>query len=236
MNKKKYIDQFTALHKSQHKNTFYNSIPSNTLDQLLNKIITGEKILKLSGLKGSSKFYIASALVKKIERPILYVVSSKEVGELAAEDIAFYLGEKPPPLLKKESSFRDVLFSSQTEEGGERINWLYFASEKRPALTPDESIGGSRGMHLAEAPALFQRTIPIYVLRNSAIKIQKGSDIIRDNFILKLIQMGYLRSDFVEKVGDVSPAGFALNLRALFSGAGMTWELGAGGIHSIRFF
>src|SRR3972149_3712565 len=236
MNKKKYIDQFTALHKSQHKNTFYNSIPSNTLDQLLNKIITGEKILKLSGLKGSSKFYIASALVKKIERPILYIVSSKEIGELAAEDIAFYLGEKPPLLLKKESSFRDVLFSSQTEEGGERINWLYFASEKKPALTPDEFIGGSRGILLAEAPALFQRTIPIYVLRNSAIKIQKGSDIIRDNFILKLIQMGYLRSDFVEKIGDVSVRGAIIDLFSPGFKNPIRLELYGDAIHSIRFF
>ena len=236
MNKKKYIDQFTALHKSQHKNTFYNSIPSNTLDQLLNKIITGEKILKLSGLKGSSKFYIASALVKKIERPILYIVSSKEIGELAAGDIAFYLGEKPPLLLKKESSFRDVLYSSQTEEGGERINWLYFASEKKPALTPDEFIGGSRGMLLAEAPALFQRTIPIYVLRNSAIKIQKGSDIIRDNFILKLIQMGYLRSDFVEKIGDVSVRGAIIDLFSPGFENPIRLELYGDAIHSIRFF
>src|SRR3972149_2513443 len=198
MNKKKYIDQFTALHKSQHKNTFYNSIPSNTLDQLLNKIITGEKILKLSGLKGSSKFYIASALVKKIERPILYVVSSKEIGELAAEDIAFYLGEKPPLLLKKESSFRDVLFSSQTEEGGERINWLYLASKKNPPLPPDEFSGGSRGMLLAEAPALFQRTIPIYVLRNSSFKGYKGSQIIRVDSILIQLKGDFLRSDFLE--------------------------------------
>src|SRR3990172_8525796 len=199
MNKKKYIDQFTALHKSQHKNTFYNSIPSNTLDQLLNKIITGEKILKLSGLKGSSKFYIASALVKKIERPILYIVSSKEIGELAAEDIAFYLGEKPP-------------------------------------LTPDEFIGGSRGMLLAEAPALFQRTIPIYVLRNSAIKIQKGSDIIRDNFILKLIQMGYLRGDFVEKIGDVSVRGAIIDLFSPGFKNPIRLELYGDAIHSIRFF
>ena len=246
MNKKKYIDQFTALHKSQHKNTFYNSILSNTLDQLLNKIITGEKILKLSGLKGSSKFYIASALAKKIERPILYIVSSKEIGELAAEDIAFYLGEKPPLLLKKASSFRDVLFSSQTEEGGERINWLYFASEKKlvlskvegPALSPSSSLRTSlsRGMLLAEAPALFQRTIPIDVLQNSAIKIQKGSDIIRDNFIWKLIQMGYLRSDFVEKVGDVSVRGAIIDLFSPGFENPIRLELYGDAIHSIRFF
>ncbi|HZX13548.1 MAG TPA: CarD family transcriptional regulator, partial [Thermodesulfobacteriota bacterium] len=246
MNKKKYVDQFAALHKSQHKNTFYNSILSSTLDQLLNKIIMGEKILKLSGLKGSSKFYIASALAKKIERQILYIVSSKGIGDLTAEDVAFYLGEKPPILLKKESSFRDVLFSSQTEEGGERINWLYYASENKPvlskvegpALSPSFSLRTSlsRGMLLAEAPALFQRTIPIYVLRNSAIKIQKGSDIIRDNFISKLIQMGYLRSDFVEKVGDVSVRGAIIDLFSPGFENPIRLELYGDAIHSIRFF
>src|SRR3990172_6646857 len=246
MNKKKYVDQFAALHKSQHKNTFYNSILSSTLDQLLNKIIMGEKILKLSGLKGSSKFYIASALAKKIERQILYIVSSKGIGDLTAEDVAFYLGEKPPILLKKESSFRDVLFSSQTEEGGERINWLYYASENKPvlskvegpALSPSFSLRTSlsNGMLIAEAPALFQRTIPIDVLRNSAIKIQKGSDIIRDNFISKLIQMGYLRSDFVEKVGDVSVRGAIIDLFSPGFENPIRLELYGDAIHSIRFF
>ncbi|HLE25705.1 MAG TPA: transcription-repair coupling factor [Thermodesulfobacteriota bacterium] len=238
MNEKKYIDQFTALHKFQHKNTFYNPILSSTLDQLLNKMVTGEKILKLSGLKVSSKFYIASTLAKKIERPILYLVSSKEIGKLAAKDMAFYLGEKPPILLKKELGLKNVLFSSQKDEYGERINWLYSASEKKPALSTSFSLRTSlsNGMLIAEAPALFQRTIPIDVLRNSAIKIQKGSDIIRDNFISKLIQMGYLRSDFVEKVGDVSVRGAIIDLFSPGFENPIRLELYGDAIHSIRFF
>src|SRR3990172_6275903 len=238
MNEKKYIDQFTALHKFQHKNTFYNPILSSTLDQLLNKMVTGEKIIKLSGLKGSSKFYIASTLAKKIERPILYLVSCKEIGKLAAKDMAFYLGEKPPILLKKELGLKNVLFSSQKDEYGERINWLYSASEKKPALSTSFSLRTSlsNGMLIAEAPALFQRTIPIDVLRNSAIKIQKGSDIIRDNFISKLIQMGYLRSDFVEKVGDVSVRGAIIDLFSPGFENPIRLELYGDAIHSIRFF
>jgi len=91
-------------------------------------------------------------------------------------------------------------------------------------------------MLIAEAPALFQRTIPIDVLRNSAIKIQKGSDIIRDNFISKLIQMGYLRSDFVEKVGDVSVRGAIIDLFSPGFENPIRLELYGDAIHSIRFF
>ncbi|MCI0453801.1 MAG: hypothetical protein L0Y68_02255, partial [Candidatus Dadabacteria bacterium] len=125
------MDRITALNKSVNRD---NLTYSNTLDQVFDKIIRGERVLKLSGLKGSSKSYLISALTKKIERPILFIVPSKEIGEVESENIAFYSGEKPPFLLKKEPDLGDSLFSSVAEEAAERISWLYLADKKKVLL------------------------------------------------------------------------------------------------------
>jgi transcription-repair coupling factor (superfamily II helicase) len=195
---------------------------SDTFTRLFEKIESGEKVLKLSGLKGSFKFYIVSVLAKRLERPILYVVSSREIGESAAEDIAFYSGEKPPLLLKKELSSKGVLFSSLSTEMSERISWLYFAKEKR--------------ILLVEAPALLERRIPRDVLQNSAIQIQKGSEVARDNLILNLTQMGYVRTEFVEKVGELSLRGAILDLFSPGVSNPIRLELFGDEIGSIRYF
>ncbi len=171
---------------------------SSTFTRLLEKIKSGEKVLKLSGLNGSSKSYIISELAKRLERPVLYLVSSKEIGEAAAEDIAFYSSEKPPLLQRKQLSSKGVLFSSLSKEMPERISWLHLASYKR--------------ILIAEAPAILERRIPQEVFQNSIIRIQKGSEVSRDNFISNLIQMGYVHSDFVEKMGEISLRGAIVDL------------------------
>ncbi|MGH7889508.1 MAG: hypothetical protein ACRENF_03050, partial [Thermodesulfobacteriota bacterium] len=178
------------ISKPEPQNTFY---LSSVFNQLLEKIKAGENTLKLSGLEGSSKFYLITALAKALERPILYLVPSKESGEVASDNISFFLGQTPPLLLKKELLAREALFSSHTAEIADRISWLCSAIEKQ--------------IIIAEAPALFEKVIPRKVLENSLITLEKGVLFPRDELISKLVQMGFVRSDFVEKAGEISVRG-----------------------------
>ncbi|HEY7534491.1 MAG TPA: hypothetical protein VH878_00920, partial [Thermodesulfobacteriota bacterium] len=217
------MDSVIAKHKTLQENTLDNlSYSFNTFDRLFNKIIRRDKVLKLSGLKGSSNSYLVSILVKKLEMPILYLVSSKEIAETESENIAFFLGEKPPILLKKEPDLTDALFSSVTREYAERISWLYFANKKK--------------IFIAEASALFQKSVPVDVLANTALKIQKYSEIARDNLISKLIQMGYVRSEFVERIGEVSIRGSIIDLFPPGYNNPLRLELLGDEVRSIRFF
>jgi len=202
------------------KNIHFNY--SSTFTRLIEKIKSGERVLKLSGLEGSSKFYIISELSKRLERPILYLVSSREIGESAAEDIAFYSGEKPPLLQRKQLSSKGVLFSSLSNEMAERISWLHFAAGKR--------------ILLAEAPAILEKRIPKRVFQNSIIEIQKGHEISRDDFISNLIQMGYVRTDFVEKIGEVSLRGAIVDLFSPGFENPVRLEFIGDEIGSIRYF
>lgn len=202
------------------KNILFNY--SSTFTRLLEKIKSGEKVLKLSGLEGSSKSYIIFELSKRLERPILYLVSSKEIGESVAEDIAFYSGEKQPLLQRKQLSSKGVLFSSLSNEMPERISWLHFATEKR--------------ILLAEAPAILEKRIPKEVFQDSIIQIQKGSELSRDDFISNLIQMGYVCADFVEKIGEVSLRGAIVDLFSPGFENPIRLEFIGDEIGSIRYF
>lgn len=202
------------------KKIFFNY--STTFIRLIEKIKGGKKALKLSGLEGSSKFYVISELAKRLERPILYLVPSREVGEAAAEDIAFYSGEKPPLLQKKQLNSKGVIFSSVSKEITERISWLHSAKEKR--------------ILLAEAPAILEKRIPKGIFHNSIIQIQKGIEISRDEFISKLIQMGYIRVDFVENIGEMSLRGAIVDLFSPGSGNPIRLEFIGDEIGSIRYF
>jgi len=209
-------------YKSESENTLYNSVYSNSFTRFVEKIKAGEKILKLSGLKGSSRFYLVSELAKTVERPILYVASSRESAELAAECISFYLKEKPPVLLRKEPGIKDAVFSSHSVEAAERIGWLFFAREKR--------------IILAEAPSLFEKVIPRDVFEKSLIRLERGDSVSREELTLGLTQMGYVRSDFVEKVGEVSLRGAIVDVFSPGAPNPIRLEILGDRIHSIRYF
>jgi transcription-repair coupling factor (superfamily II helicase) len=206
--------------KSEIQNILYNYSSAFTL--ALEKIKAGEKILKLSGLEGSSKFYLITALAKAIERPVLYLVPSKESGDEAADNISFFLGESPPLLLKKELKTKDALFSSHSEEVSGRISWLYSAREKQ--------------IIIAEAPALFEKVIPREVFENKIINLRRESLFSRDELISRLRQMGYARGDFVEKVGEISVRGGIVDLFSPGVSNPVRLEFLGDEIHSIRYF
>lgn len=194
---------------------------SGSFTDLIQKIKSGNKVLKLSGLKESSRFYLISTLAEKTGRTVLYVVPSRKSGEAAAENISFYSGEKPPLLLRKELNVRDVLSSAETE-GPDRVGWLQLAKEKK--------------ILVAEAPALFEKRIPRDVFENSVIELYKGSLITRDELLSKLIEMGYICSDFVENAGEISLRGGIVDVFAPGAENPVRLELLGDEVNSIRYF
>ena len=206
--------------KSETRNILYNY--SSASAQVLEKLKGGEKILKLSGLEGSSKFYLITALGKAIERPILYIVPSKESGEGAADNISFFLGERPPLLLKKDPNVKDALFSSHSEEISGRISWLYSA--------------GGKQIIIAEAPALFEKVIPRDIFQDNIIRLRRESLFPRDELISRLRQMGYARGDFVERVGEISVRGGIVDLFSPGVSSPVRVEFLGDEVHSIRYF
>jgi len=146
---------------------------SGRFRDLTGRLKSGKRSVSLPGLKGSSKFFLLNALLKTLGRPALFIYPDKKRAEAAACDLSFFLRAKPPVLLKRELTGGNAIFSSTGGISLDRIAWLEAAA--------------SGGALVAEAEALFEKTIPEEVFRGSVFRIEKGDLIAREDLTVRLI-------------------------------------------------
>jgi len=180
--------------ESIYKNLFTNQ----NFKYLLSKVDSGEKTISLSGLNGSSKFYLVSAILNATKKPVLLLSPTKKKAESTSKNFSFFLPEAPAVLLRKEPGTGEAIFSSKSLFLKERINWLYSATCGKPVI--------------AEIGALFERTMPKKSFDNFVIKITKGDVLLREEFITRLKQTGYVETDFVQGRGDISTRGSIVDI------------------------
>ena len=177
-----------------YKNLFNNQDFKN----LTNNIKAGEKRISLSGLSGSSKYFLVSAIYSSTKRPFLLLCPTKRKAESAANNLSFFLKFAPPVLLKKEPGVGEAVFSSKSQFLKERNNWLYSAQAGEP--------------NIAEIDTLLERTVPRKAFEALVIKVSKGDLLIREDLIERLRQTGYAQTDFVQGRGDISTRGSILDI------------------------
>lgn len=165
---------------------------------LTGRLKSGKRSVSLPGLKGSSKFFLLGALLKTLGRPALFVYPDKKRAEAAACDLSFFLRAKPLVLLKRELTGGNAIFSSTGGISEGRIAWLAAAA--------------SGSALVAEAEALFEKTMPEEVFRDSIIKIEKGSLLAREDLTGRLVQAGYTATDFVQGPGEISTRGAIVDI------------------------
>ncbi len=172
---------------------------SGKFRDLCSRIEAGDREIPLSGLGGSSRFFLIYALKEATNRPLLVLSPTAKRAESASHELSFFLGGKPPVLLRKEVGTGKPLFStSASKSGADRIAWL------------NSAISG--GVLVAETPALFDKTIPRNSFADSVIRVVKGGVIYRDVLISRLIKSGYALTDFVESEGDMSGRGSIVDI------------------------
>ncbi len=196
---------------------------SGKFRNLLRKIEAGERTITLSGLGGSSKFFLLGALREAIQRPLLLISPTAKRAESAAHDLSFFLGKKPPVLLNKEiGTGRPIFSSSATRSGSERTAWL------------NSAINGD--VLIAETSALFDKTIPKRAFMDAVVRVEKGSVLYRDELISRLLKSGYVLTDFVENEGDLSRRGSIVDIFSPGSDDPLRLEFIGDEIGSIRHF
>lgn len=195
---------------------------SETYKAIVSKIRAGIPKLTLSGLTGSSRSYMISAIRGSLNRPVLYITESVTRAIEAQAEIAFFSGEKPPLLEKRESPLSESIFSSVSKKNSARLEWFYLARAKRVLL--------------AEAPAVMERVIPKDVFDSSTISIISGDRISRDKFISRLLEMGYVKTDFVQHEGELSARGSIIDLFSPGSQNPIRLEVLGDEISSVRYF
>lgn len=177
---------------------YSNLYNDNTFKNLIREINAGEKTLSLSGLSGSSKYFLVSAICSSINKPFLLVCPNGGRAQSAASNISFFLNESPPVLKKKEPGIGDALYSSKSQSLKEKNNWLYSATIGKPLI--------------AEIGALFECTMPKKDFEAVVLKIKQGDLLLREEFINQLIETGYVRTGFVQGRGDISLRGSVIDI------------------------
>ncbi|MFB3148270.1 MAG: hypothetical protein ACE10J_06345, partial [Thermodesulfobacteriota bacterium] len=178
--------------------------------------------MSLSGLSGSSKFYLVSVILSTIKRPVLFISPTKKKAESASKNLSFFLPHPPPVLLKKEPGWGEALFSSKSLLLKERINWLYCAMSGQPVI--------------AEIGALFERIVPRKSFDNFVMEISKGDLLLREEFIIRLKQTGYVETDFVQGRGEISTRGSILDIFSPGQNNPIRLEFIGDEVGSIRIF
>jgi transcription-repair coupling factor (superfamily II helicase) len=214
-----------SIQRTRIGNLFDNLKHSQIFKQITDKIEAGTRRLTLTGLTGSSRSYLISAFAQMLNRPVLYVTESFERSVEAQAEISFFSGQKPPVLEKRELDLDQSIFSSVSKETPARLEWLYLARMTR-----------MNRVLIAEAPAVLDRVIPMNVFDDSVISIKTGDNVSRDEFISRLVEMGYVKTEFVQHCGELSTRGSIIDVFSPASLNPIRLELLGDQISSIRYF
>jgi transcription-repair coupling factor (superfamily II helicase) len=195
---------------------------SEICKQITDKIEAGVRRLTLTGVTGSSRSYLISALAQLLNRPVFYITDSAERSVEAQAEISFFSGQRPPLLKKKELELNESIFSSVSKETSARLEWLYLARVNK--------------ILIAEAPAVLERVIPMKVFDDSVISIKTGDNVSRSEFISRLVEMGYVQTEFVQNYGELSTRGSIIDVFSPATPNPIRLELLGDEISSIRYF
>ncbi|OGQ48415.1 MAG: transcription-repair coupling factor [Deltaproteobacteria bacterium RIFCSPLOWO2_02_44_9] len=187
---------------------------------------SGERCV-LSGLLGSSKaFFIASLLRTPNSelRTILIVSPTQEEAETLAKDINFFLREEVtlfyPPCevlpFEPQSPHPDISAS--------RTDILYNIAQNLPHII------------VTTPSAIMQRVIPMNVLMSAVLRLGVGSEADRDEFLKKLLDMGYSKTTVVEDRGEMRVSGGIMDIFSPSCQSPVRIEFFGDKIESIRTF
>lgn len=186
----------------------------------------GERCV-LSGLLGSSKaFFIASLFNSQLSTPnsLLIISPAQEEAETLAKDINFFLREEAaifyPPCevlpFEPQSPHPDISAS--------RTDILYNLAQNLPHII------------VATPSAIMQRVIPRNVLMSAVLRLGVGSEADRDEFLKKLLDMGYSKTTVVEDRGEMRVSGGIMDIFSPSCQSPVRIEFFGDKIESIRAF
>ena len=153
---------------------------------------------------------------------VLHVRERRETCETAARAISAFRGTEIPVLLSRGMEKSRSLFEKKEIGEPERLHSLFRWRETR-VLCADEAT-------LAEVLPASQE------LEAESFTVVSGSQIDRDEFVERLLGIGYVKVDFTEKRGDMSIRGSVVDLFSPGSANPVRVEFFSDRINSLREF
>jgi transcription-repair coupling factor (superfamily II helicase) len=193
--------------------------------EITESIAKGARLVQIEGLAAAAKSWMIAGLFDQTKRTILLVTYTYEQAERIAEDLPFYGIPRDQVLFYPPS---DAMIY---EEGapnfsviGERMGVLQALATGRTAIV------------VAPINAALRRTMPRHILSESCMSVKVGEELDMDDFIEKLVKMGYERTDVVDRHGEFSRRGGMIDVYASSEDDPLRIELFGDEIESIRHF
>ncbi|GIP24833.1 transcription-repair coupling factor [Paenibacillus sp. J22TS3] len=193
-------------------------------ESLSSGVNAGMKEQLISGLSGSSRQVMLAALHEQIQRPLLVVTHNMFSAQKIAEDLQEALSPERVLLYPANELVAAESAVSSPETLAQRIEVLLSCSQ------------GFRGIVVVPFSGV-RRYVPIpEVLANAELKIDLGGTLQLDEFLTRMIELGYERVQRVENRGEMSVRGGIIDIYPLTSKLAYRIELFDEDIDSIRTF
>lgn len=199
------------------------------LSPLLHAFKAKERRIGISGLVGSSKAFLLSALAGILDETAIIIVPTQEAGEVLFRDMTFFLNLHSMPgerlyffpqweILPYEQA------SPHVDLVGMRIRTLASLLREGPKMI------------IAPIASAMQKVIPKDILSSSIIRIRSSKEIDREGFIKRLSSIGYNRVALVENRGEFAVRGGIIDIYSTSDIGPVRIEFLGDLIESIRSF
>jgi transcription-repair coupling factor (superfamily II helicase) len=217
--------------------TFYPEIfdrlfESGELGRLAFEINAGRRVVVLSGLAGSARALVLTALEKKLARRVVFVArSNRDVEEFQSDVDFFYCA-----LNEVTTSEPSVLTIPAVEADPYDGTSPHAEVLEQRALALYRATRGEARIVLTSVGALAERTISPDMLKASSITLNTGEEMPPELIVDLLIAAGYLREEPVGAVGEFSLRGGILDVFSPAHDAPHRIEFFGDTVESIREF
>ncbi|MEC0373129.1 transcription-repair coupling factor [Paenibacillus chibensis] len=194
------------------------------LQSVMAGVKAGMKEQLVSGLSGSARQIMLAALFEEVKRPMLIVTHNMFSAQKIAEDLQEALTPEQVLLYPANELVAAESAVSSPETLAQRIDVLMKCAQ------------GFSGVVVAPFSGV-RRFLPApEVMRSARIRIEDGGTLSVDEFMARMIEMGYERVERVEGKGEMSLRGGIIDFYPMTSQLAFRVELFDDEVDSIRTF
>lgn len=217
--------------KTFYAEIFGNLFQSAELDRLASEIKAGHRTVVVSGLAGSARALMLTAIEKRLGRRVVFVArSNREVEEIQSDTDFFFCA------LNGTSSEHSVLTIPAVEADPYDGTSPHVEVLEQRALALHRATRGEARILLTSIGALAERTISPGWLKASSITLRSGEEMPPELIVDLMIAAGYVREEPVGSVGEFSLRGGILDVFSPAHDAPHRIEFFGDAVESIRDF
>lgn len=180
----------------------------------------------LSGLDGTCQAYFISELIRSLSLPLVYITAEEEQAWDTARSLRGILGNQSVHVMPP----RDVITGGPLTESPTNVRRMSFLYEalNREKMAP--------GVLILPVSALLFETVAKERFQKALIRISSGSLLPVEQFLHRLVTMGYTRHPMVENPGQFAVRGGIVDIYPVNSPNPVRMEMFGDEVENLRSF